>query len=83
MVFRLKNSFSAIKSNSLGTYLANWSYRSKQLSAVHSMLHSPDSRAAIATRMKTVKQIGVVALSLLVVTAWLIAILYFWFVVEF
>jgi hypothetical protein len=47
------------------------------------MIHSPDSRAAIATRMKTVKQIGVVALSLLVVTAWLIAILYFWFVVEF
>jgi hypothetical protein len=48
------------------------------------MLHLPlYTRSATGTRMKAVKQIGVVVLSLLVVTAWLTAILYFSFVVEF
>jgi hypothetical protein len=48
------------------------------------MTHSPlYTRSATGTRMKAVKQIGVVILSLLVVTAWLTAILYFTFTVEF
>jgi hypothetical protein len=48
------------------------------------MLHLPlYTRSAPGTCMKAVKQIGVVVLSLLVVTAWLTAILYFSFVVEF
>jgi hypothetical protein len=44
---------------------------------------SPDIRAAIRTRMNAVKRIAVVVMSLLVVTAWLTAILYFSFTVEF
>lgn len=48
------------------------------------MLHSPlYTRMATATRMKALKQIGVVILSVLVVTGWLTAILYFSFTVGF
>jgi hypothetical protein len=48
------------------------------------MLHPLlDTRAATAARMKTVKQIGVILLSLLVVTAWVTAILFFSFRMEF
>ena len=49
-----------------------------------SMPHSSlDTRVATARLMRTVKQIGVVVLSLLVVTAWLTAILLFWFRLDF
>jgi hypothetical protein len=50
------------------------------VSVLHSLL---DTRAAIAARMKTVKQMAVVVLSVLVVTVWLTAILYFSFIMEF
>jgi hypothetical protein len=44
---------------------------------------SPDVRAAIKRRMNAIKQLAVVVFSLLVVTAWFTAILYFSFTMEF
>ena len=43
----------------------------------------PDVGAAIRRRMNGVKQLAVVVFSLVVVTAWLTAILYFSFTMEF